>query len=418
MTKNFAVILVGLFLLTGCPGGADEASRQIPNEGTGSGGSLPKPASPQPSQPDPTSPPNDSDKDLDDTIDDEATDDESVDDSEDNQKTEKKKGFTKFVRLIRNDFLNSTSATDNSTYEENGIWEDSSLLGHDSTKSRYSRDPSAVATYTTNLIPGRYCLKVYRVTHPNSANKFLYSVYQSNKKKPVFEEIILDHSQDTSQSGWTALGVYKFKKKPEVTLQIRRHPDSNAGVLRADDIVFERIKKGYDCHGKMIMNAKKGAVIDNLKDEKFPNSSEDTDGYREFGEWKQSSLAGFDESISRYSGDPQAFATYTASVKKGNYCIQVYQVMHPNSIDRARVSLKDAKTGETIDTITLDHREQYSNSTWVSMGTYNFKKKKTIQLMLERDPNGDNGGYLRADAVKISKGACFGMDLLIMVAFR
>ena len=94
----------------------------------------------------------------------------------------------------------------------------------------------------------------------------------------------------------------------------------------------------------------------------------------EYGTWEQSNLTGFKGSISRYSRDVNAYVRYTAKVSEARYCLRVFRVTHPNSVNQAEILIKNGN--ETIDRKFVD----YSLAKQIKAG---FPWETTILIPIE-----------------------------------
>lgn len=284
---------------------------------------------------------------------------------------------------------------DDRGYLQEGVWEQSTLTGRKNSISRYSSDPTAKVTYQTEKLgPQKYCVSVYRVTHSNSIDRAHYEVFDSGLS---LGSVIVDHRFDSNQSGWHHLGEFQFTGTDgEVVLS--RDANANNGYLRADAIRFKRLKEGHDCLGKTFKTVKKNGVIDNRHDPSVEKPKKDDHGYREQGTWEKSSLPGFKGRISRYSDDANASVSYTAKVEAREYCLAVYRVTHPNSVDEADIAISQNNT--LLDTISMNFKFQVNQSGWVALGRYQFNQDDMVKLTITRG-NGAQG-VLRADAIRFS----------------
>jgi hypothetical protein len=128
------------------------------------------------------------------------------------------------------------SKRDSAGYRESGLFLKSSLKGFKNSISRYSRDSNAFVTYTAKVQNSNYCLKVYRVTHPNSASEVKVSVSQGLQ---VLEEAFLDYSLVESEKGWVTIGNLNLDKSKPVVVKIEKN-STGSGVLRVDAIRFQK----------------------------------------------------------------------------------------------------------------------------------------------------------------------------------
>jgi hypothetical protein len=285
---------------------------------------------------------------------------------------------------------------DSAGYEELGVWEQSRILGFKNRISRYSSDPLASVTYTSDKVKqSRYCLSVYRMTHANSIDKALYQIIDD--ENPLAEKTI-DHRADETEKGWYNLGEHSFSSGVAKVV-LTRSDDAGAGVLRADDIRFRRLEEGFDCQGKVVRVVKKHAVLDNRKDENNTSSKRDTNGYRQQGSWSQSVISGYKGKISRYSFERDASAHYYAQVTEPEYCVRFYRVTHPNSSKLVSITIK--VNGVARDEKQYDYALAVDQKGWVAFGNYSFSKDDQVEVIIKKAGAADDD-VLRADALQLT----------------
>lgn len=304
-------------------------------------------------------------------------------------------------RVIIGNFKDATdpsSKKDSKGYSQAGVFQQSSLSGFKKSISRYSRDEFAEVSYKTKKLgEAKYCVSVFRVTHPNSESDTSIELLESNQRIH-FQSA--NYALNEQSKGWLHLGQFNFQKNKEVEVKISRGENSNGGVLRADEVRFLKMRDGYDCRGKIYKTVKKNAIIDNRYDPLAEKPKRDSIGYREFGEWHKSSLKGFKDSISRYSRDASAFVTYSAKVTGQSYCLKIFRVTHGNSVREARVTI--SQENQILDEQILDYTDVAPG--WFTLGNFNFDRTKPVVVKVER--HNDDMGVLRADALRFRSKAC------------
>ncbi|WP_127718000.1 hypothetical protein [Halobacteriovorax sp. HLS] len=285
---------------------------------------------------------------------------------------------------------------DSKGYSQEGNWIQSSLTGHKNSISRYSLEADARVSYeTSKLGQDKYCVSVFQVAHSNSESDVLVKLFDDGNE--IFSKSI-DYREG---GGWVHLGEFDFagEKKSQVTIE--RGVFSNGGALRADEVRFSRVKDGFDCLGRKFANIKKGKVFDNKFDPSISKPKRDSVGLREVGTWYKSSLAGFKDSISRYSRDENAYVTYSANVQESSYCLKVYRVTHPNSASRVKIQVMQESL---IEEYFLDYSLNEDQKGWVTLGNVNFDTTKPVVVKISKD-QGDSG-VLRSDALRFQKKSC------------
>ncbi|OUR98660.1 hypothetical protein A9Q84_04380 [Halobacteriovorax marinus] len=306
-------------------------------------------------------------------------------------------------RVIIGNFKNfndQSSKKDSKGYSQVGTFEQSSLSGFKNSISRYSVDTSAAATYQTHKLgEAKYCVSVFRVTHPNSESDTLIELFEDEQSVSTQN---VNYALDTQAKGWFHLGEFNFEGFKKVEVKISRGTNSNGGVLRADEVRFLKMREGYDCRGKIYKTVKKNAVIDNKYDGAAAKPKRDSVGYREFGEWHKSSLRGFKNSVSRYSRDANAYVTYSAKVTGQSYCLKIFKVTHPNSVSEAKITI--SQEDHILDEQVLDYSDDVNKLGWFTLGNFQFDRTKPVVVKIER--YGDDQGVLRADALRFRSKSC------------
>jgi hypothetical protein len=124
---------------------------------------------------------------------------------------------------------------DSPGYRESGVWLKSSLPGFKNSISRYSSDEEAFVTYSGVVSQPNYCVKVFRVTHPNSAKEVRVSVSQG---ETTIEEVVLDYALTPIEQGWVEIGNLSFDVTKPVVVKVEKI-SAGSGVLRADAVRFQ-----------------------------------------------------------------------------------------------------------------------------------------------------------------------------------
>lgn len=108
------------------------------------------------------------------------------------------------------------------------------------------------------------------------------------------------------------------------------------------------------------------------------------------GNFGNSSLKGYDESLTRYSSSPGAEAAWEfIAPKSDDYAVYIYKVVHSGSDDNAQILVES--NGPTV-TNSVDCTA--GSSGWHYLGIYSYTGQQSYTISNERQ-----GGYLRADAV-------------------
>lgn len=125
---------------------------------------------------------------------------------------------------------------DSAGYREFGEFRKSALPGFKNSISRYSNEHGAYFSYSAKVQKPNYCLKIYRVTHPNSATEVKVTVSQEDT---VLKESFYDYSLNVSEKGWIKIGNLNFDTTKPVVIKVEKTSAGN-GVLRADALKFQK----------------------------------------------------------------------------------------------------------------------------------------------------------------------------------
>ena len=119
-------------------------------------------------------------------------------------------------------------------------------------------------------------------------------------------------------------------------------------------------------------------------------------GYSETGTWFTSSLKGFENSSSRFSGTPSATATWSAtSLTPGYYKVELFKVLNPNNAASANVEVVSVEGTKTQ----AMNFQGSSPSGWAQLGIFEFNGGAAQRVRLS---NASGTGTLRADAVRFT----------------
>ncbi len=289
---------------------------------------------------------------------------------------------------------------DSKTYHQSGQWQQSQLKGSRNSVSRYSSDRGAIAAYTHSYPRGgKICLSIFRVTHPNSTKQAKWTIGLGEN---LASQHLVNYRLPSKEKGWYHLGVVEAKANEQIHMALSFGEGEEDGFLRSDEVRFRYLKAGNDCFGKIKRVVKsKRTVIDNKANKK--GKPKRVVGYRESRGWKVSSLKGYKNSLSKYSSEEDAKVTYSFyATKAATYCLAIYRMTHPNStaqgLIRVHSSLED-------DTYELPFNLEAHRKGFVSLGDYSLEEKSDFTVTLKRDP-GYSSGFLRADAMRLTEGAC------------
>lgn len=300
------------------------------------------------------------------------------------------------IRIIPNDtfdqatYAGTADLPNQTVYDINdcnlqGAWETSGM-GYGGS-SRYVRNSAATANWT--VVPpsaGDYSIQIYSIAH---AGNTATNAPPSTTAAGVYLEVNGERhyyrlNQCTGNSGWYDLG--KFTLELGQSADITLHHTLADGHLRANAV---RI------------------VPENLTEAIYVGNTDaptqivyDINDCTLESKWGTSSM-GYTGG-SRYSGEPDASATWTVTASdKGKYSVQIYSIAHagdasinaPASTTAAGVRLEIAGTAYRY---TLN---QCTGSTgWYDLGTFELDANQTASIKLYHTL-GD--GHLRANAVRL-----------------
>lgn len=156
-------------------------------------------------------------------------------------------------------------------------------------------------------------------------------------------------------------------------------------ALIVNNNLFENVYRGLRINTATVSGfsiTENTVVIDN---------DENTKTYTEVsGNFNDSSLTGYNDSTTRWSGSPGAMASWEFICPKSSiYDVYIYKVVHPNSDTNALISVEHAQGTAYIN---VDYTT--GSSGWHYLGSYNFNGQAKYFVRNERQ-----GNYLRSDAV-------------------
>jgi hypothetical protein len=251
--------------------------------------------------------------------------------------------------------------------ESGGAWWTSVLPSPNGGSSRYSFDPTAVATWRPVLHPGLYRVRFWNTVDPWSASAVRVEVAHALGTSSV------QLSQITGTSGWVDLGVLPLLAgQGAVTLRSL----SGDGPLRADAVRFE------------------AQPLDSI-------TIATTDpSYREVaGAWWSSAFTtGHAGGPTRYSNDAaSAVARWFAPPAEGLYRLEVYRVVNATNGGVAALSVTDADGAESLGQLS---QKAPAVSGWVDLGLIRLAPTGVWPVEIRAVPA--TGTPLRADAVRLT----------------
>ncbi|MEO1526977.1 MAG: choice-of-anchor Q domain-containing protein [Planctomycetota bacterium] len=256
---------------------------------------------------------------------------------------------------------------DSSRYsEDQGEFRTSSLPGHQGTESRFSRSPDAQVTYRPSfLAPGNYRVEYFNIRNGGNTNALSVEILHEGRS-----DVVIVDSQSES-TGFVDLGTFTFDGSTDEFIRLTNA--SGEGILRADAVRLIPI-----------LNPEL-SFIDN-----------DQSAYSEVsGEFANSNLRGFEESVSRFSGSADASVFYdTEGLAPGTYLVEFFTLTTPNSTTAAELAVTDDSGTSTV---VVD--QAATPTGFVTLGTFAFDGKAGQGIELT---NGSGRGRLRADAVRFT----------------
>lgn len=129
--------------------------------------------------------------------------------------------------IVTNEGEPPTCDPERPAYDETGVWSPSAVSGFDESRTRFSREVGATATWRTSLTPGAYDVAVWFPANSICSTDTTYAVHHAGGSADVPVD------QCTTGGQWHSLGTYEFTDEfAEVTLTV------GGGTVRADAVRF------------------------------------------------------------------------------------------------------------------------------------------------------------------------------------
>ncbi len=284
---------------------------------------------------------------------------------------------------------------DSSGFIQEGNWFQDKLKGSQNSISRFTNDPSARAIYVTDALgDSTYCLWVYRVTSKDATTSAQVDIFDGAEQIGIASFSL---AADESMRGWFPLGEYSFTHGQESRVIISKSVEDES-ILRADEVKFEKIDESHDCQGLVYTPLDDSATI--LPKEVNPKTFAGVDGYREYGDWENSTLVGFNSNRVRMSEDEYAYVSYNFLPTRTSYCLEVYRVINSDALSNVKVSVFQEDTEVFSSYINYKPEKEGKVATgWFSLGKLNFEEAKMISVIFEREPL--DIGLMLSDAVRL-----------------
>lgn len=295
-------------------------------------------------------------------------------------------------------------------YFEAGPWPTSQAEGYGDKISRLTAVEDACAAFHPNIVsPTEVKISVFMNNEdefdrtPDKQAKF--EIYHNG----TVDSVTLDNSVE---NGWVELGTYEFAGTGDEYVRVSKVTPDMHTFVRINSVKFESdsltVGETKAKQPSTIQYAATGTDEDVLDENKIYdydynyavyNPGENNivtsfdEGYQEvYGEFLDSSLAGYQGAKSRYSFTPNAIARWNAPKATGLVRVSIYKLQHENSDTKAKVTI--AHNGEK-ETVYLDFTK--GTSGWVDMGTYQFSGEGEEYVEMT---NSETLGTLRCNAVR------------------
>ncbi len=166
--------------------------------------------------------------------------------------------------------------------------------------------------------------------------------------------------------------------------------DYNCTLTYLDYVIGE---SGIESEYMDLLNSQITKLNQNSKESKVVIFADNSDpGYYGFG-WQHSGLYGYKNSLSKFSGMNYAYASFKASLAKGYYNIQFYNVVHPESDPDLEVKVHSASG---VQSFTIN--QKIGESGWIDLGNFLINDCEA-HVEVERQSSTTNE-YSRISAIK------------------
>jgi hypothetical protein len=277
------------------------------------------------------------------------------------------------------DFDNDDSAS----YEEAGVWHNSSVEAWGST-SRFSQSGTARATHSGTLDrSGYYDLSFIVPTTVNAATRAGYVVRRAGM---AVDSLVIN--QNDGSGSWRSLGLYRVEAGERVEVEVRWADGAESGrVLRADAIRFSLLGDDFRHH-----------IADN----------DAAGAYEEYGTWSTSVAQAYGPS-SRFAA-ANAGSRAVFHMTAGATRLHSLEMIVPEAVNSSRrARYRVYRNGALADSVFVD--QNHKSGSWRLLGSYLLTEGDDVKVEVSHASPDVSGQVLRADALRLGYQAPVGTSI-------
>lgn len=272
------------------------------------------------------------------------------------------------------------------SFKTSGAWLSSGVKGFKDVSTMYSKEGKAMAFFGSTLKnAGNAKVEFYNISNSADPALEVYVTYNTNKTV----KIMLD--QVSTPDGMVDLGVYNFDGKEGEGVTVVR----GRGNTRISAVRFTETKDALDIKGEEatapVVSAEEVKEEEEVIDGALYVTVHDKETVRT-GEWKDSSLKGFGDTMSVNSTEHNATITFKSPVKEGNAKVAFYNISDGAAPGAMLIVTYD---GDKVYEKELNQNE--TKTGWFDLGIFKFTgaEGEGIQFVKAK-----KGGYARVSDVR------------------
>lgn len=260
--------------------------------------------------------------------------------------------------------------TDQEQFTKTGSWTASTQVLDDEGNPTLFLSGIGEAAFVPYVKQGNYRVWVYKTVHSNSLTDQTFFIGHRTRKSVA----AVDYTQGTNE--WVDLGTYDFDGTGQDYIKVKKEADESNVPVRLCAVRLELVDQAVE-------SLDPPTVLTTAM-EAF---------YKEIGNWRDSSLNGYQNKKSRYM-DGKGNAVFTPYFPSGTYKVSVYRIRH----DTCGVQAFTINHAGMTDTAYDDFSA--GESGWNTLGTYEFwgNGEDTIKVWRE-----DETKPLRLNALRFER---------------
>ena len=267
------------------------------------------------------------------------------------------------------------------SFKASGSWISSGVKGFKDSNTMYSKEGKSAAVFGSPLkTAGNAKVEFYNISNSSDPALEIYITYNTDKTV----KIMLD--QVSTADGWVDLGIYNFDAKAsEGVTVVRGRGNTRINSVRFTETTDDVKISGDEATAPEVTEEKEAVAEENTEGALYVTVHDDTT--TRTGEWKDSSLKGFGNTISINSTEHNATVTFKSPVKEGNAKVAFYNI-NDGSAPGAKLIL----TYDGDKTFEKELNQNEEKTGWVELGIFKFTGSENEGLQFVK---AKKGGYAR-----------------------